>query len=155
MFYWYILNKLFVFSTQMQTNSSCFVKSYNIFSLNQANYTESVIFAIILVKFTQFPQIFYSSLQIFYPSLQIFYPSLQIFYSGQDCDSRGKFHVCPALPPPGEKKYKQKNFCGFYGTKSQKKVFETLKLKATVNTFGCFAFLTGEENQVKLQPSIF
>ena len=29
-----VLLKLFVFSTWMQTNSSCFVKSYNIFSLN-------------------------------------------------------------------------------------------------------------------------
>ena len=46
MFYSYVLNKLSVFfSIQMQTNSSCFVKSYNISSLK--------FFALSLEKYTR------------------------------------------------------------------------------------------------------
>ena len=58
MFYSYILNKLLVFPTEIHTNPSYFVMSYNISSLNETNYTERGVFHNNSSKFYHSPNLF-------------------------------------------------------------------------------------------------
>ena len=56
--------QIVIFSTQIQTNSSYFVKSYNISSLNKANYTERLLFVLLLVDNFSRTQKYFAQIRI-------------------------------------------------------------------------------------------
>ena len=57
--------QIFTFCTQIQTNSSYFVKTSNVSSLNLANYTESVTFGFNSRKILLNPKFFYDPRDLF------------------------------------------------------------------------------------------